>query len=82
MATPALGRPGCAILPLALNSGSSALSFGCKGNRTFTGLPDQEMYISIPGVKWDAFVSAMGEIVKANATMGAHYEAHAAAVKG
>jgi uncharacterized protein (DUF169 family) len=81
-ATPALGRPGCAILPLALNSGSSALSFGCKGNRTFTGLPDQEMYISIPGVKWDAFVAAMQEIVKANATMGAHYEAHAAAVRG
>jgi uncharacterized protein (DUF169 family) len=81
MAPPALGRPGCAILPLTLNSGASAFSFGCKGNRTFTGLPDSEMYISIPGAKWDAFVAAMGEIVKANVTMEAHYKAHEDAVK-
>ncbi|HUS68036.1 MAG TPA: DUF169 domain-containing protein, partial [Kofleriaceae bacterium] len=38
-----LGRPGCAALPLALNSGAAALSFGCKGNRLFTGTPDDEL---------------------------------------
>ena len=73
IATPALGRPGCAVLPMALNSGFSALSFGCKGNRTFTGLPDEEMYLSIPGTKWDAVVEAIRTIANANETMEAHY---------
>jgi uncharacterized protein (DUF169 family) len=30
--THALGRPGCAVLPLAQKSGTAAMSFGCKGN--------------------------------------------------
>lgn len=80
--THTLGRPGCAVLPLALNSGSSALSFGCKGNRTFTGLPDEELYIAIPGAKWPAVAEALAGIVGANAAMESHYKAHEAAVKG
>jgi len=81
IAVPALGRPGCAVLPMALNSGFSALSFGCKGNRTFTGLPDEEMYLSVPGAKWDALVEVLLTIEKANQTMGAHYRNHEAAVR-
>jgi uncharacterized protein (DUF169 family) len=82
MATPALGRPGCAVLPMTLNSGSSAVSFGCKGNRTFTGLPDDEMYMAIPGTKWDALAEALRTIGNANAAMEAHYRQHEAAVRG
>jgi uncharacterized protein (DUF169 family) len=82
IATPALGRPGCAVLPMALNTGSSALSFGCKGNRTFSGLPDDEMYLSIPGTKWDAVVEALTTIVNSNATMEAHYKQHEAGIRG
>jgi uncharacterized protein (DUF169 family) len=81
IATPALGRPGCAVLPMALNSGFSALSFGCKGNRTFTGLPDEEMYLSIPGVKWDDVTEAIRTIAGANETMEAHYRRHEAQFK-
>src|SRR5580704_14330663 len=76
IATPALGRPGCAVLPMALQSGASALSFGCKGNRTFSGLPDEDMYHAIPGTKWDAFVETVETIANANATMAAHYKKH------
>ena len=50
--THALGRPACAVLPLSLQSGKAALSFGCKGNRTFTGLPDDELYLAIPAANW------------------------------
>ena len=82
IATPALGRPGCAVMPMAINSGASALSFGCKGNRTFTGLPDEEMYLAIPGAKWDAVVETMRTIANANATMEAHYKQHEATVRG
>lgn len=81
IATPALGRPGCAVIPMTINSGSSALSFGCKGNRTFTGLPDEEMYLAIPGAKWDAVVEALETITGANATMEAHYKQHEANVR-
>lgn len=80
--TPALGRPACAVLPLSLDSGKAALSFGCKGNRTFTGLPDDELYIAIPGAKWDAVADALESIARANSAMEAHYRAHAAAVTG
>jgi uncharacterized protein (DUF169 family) len=82
IAMPALGRPGCAVLPMALNTGSSALSFGCKGNRTFTGLPEEEMYLAIPGTKWDAVVEALQTIAGANAAMEAHYKQHEATVRG
>jgi uncharacterized protein (DUF169 family) len=78
--TQTLGRPGCAVLPLTVKSGRAAVSFGCRGNRTFTGLPDDELYIAIPGAKWADVVAAAEEIVAANAAMGAHYKAREAAV--
>lgn len=69
-----LGRPGCAVLPLARATGSAALSLGCKGNRTYTGLPDEELYFSIPGEKWPAVLAAVREIHAANAAMQSFYE--------
>lgn len=68
-----LGRPGCAILPLAMNSGAAALSLGCKGNRTYTGLPDDEMYVSIPGAQWAAVAAMVGEVVAANQAIAAYH---------
>jgi uncharacterized protein (DUF169 family) len=68
-----LGRPGCAALPLAHQSGVAALSFGCKGNRTFTGLPDHEMYFMVPGDKWDAVAAQLEQVMRANAAMGQYY---------
>lgn len=68
-----LGRPGCAAVPLTANTGRSAFSFGCIGNRTYTGLPDTEMYISVPGKSWDAVAGAVAEIVNANAAMEAYH---------
>ncbi|MSS73414.1 MAG: hypothetical protein EXS64_18280 [Candidatus Latescibacteria bacterium] len=71
--THALGRPGCAVLPLTIQSGASTLSFGCKGNRTFTGLPDDEMYVCVPGEKWAAVAGKVAEVCEANATMEQYY---------
>ena len=68
------GRPGCAIEPLTVRSGKVTLSLGCKGNRTFTGLPDGELYVSVPGEQWAAVAAALGEIVEANRSMGEHYQ--------
>ena len=78
--TQTLGRPACAVLPLTVTRGQAAVSLGCKGNRTFTGLPDEELYVAIPGAKWDAVVAALTEIAGANCKMEAHYKGHQAAV--
>lgn len=71
---PTLGRPGCAVLPLTANTGSAALSFGCRGNRTFTGLPDTELYFAIPGTYWDAFSQDLEQRIAADGKMTAHYQ--------
>jgi uncharacterized protein (DUF169 family) len=80
--THAIGRPGCAVLPLSVKTGQAALSFGCKGNRTFTGLPDEELYVAIPGAKWDAVLSSLADIVAANGAMEAYYLTHQESVLG
>jgi uncharacterized protein (DUF169 family) len=71
--TSALGRPACAVLPLATTSSQTAISLGCKGNRTFTGLPDEEMYVAIPGDKWQAVLDKLAEAREANAAMESYY---------
>jgi uncharacterized protein (DUF169 family) len=71
--TSALGRPACAVLPLAAASRQTSISLGCKGNRTFTGLPDEEMYVAIPGEKWQAVLGKLAEAQDANAAMESYY---------
>ncbi len=71
--TNVLGRPGCAALPLAMQSGMAAMSFGCKGNRTFTGIDDSQMYFVVPGASWTKVVDALSATVESNVAMAAHY---------
>lgn len=72
----ALGRPACAVLPLTLQTNAASLSLGCKGNRTFTGLPDAEMYLCIPGGRWEAFAKQVARTQQANRAMEDHYTRH------
>jgi len=73
-----LGRPACAVLPLAAKTGAASLSLGCIGNRTFTGLPDEEMYVCIPSGHWSRMLSSLTEIGKANSDMQQLYRSHQA----
>ena len=75
-----IGRPTCAVLPLTLSSDTATMSLACAGNRQFTGLGDDQFYISIPGARWPAFEKALDEIVTANERMRAFYAAHQARV--
>ena len=61
-----MGRPTCAVLPESLQSGRVATSFGCIGNRVYTGLGDDEGYYAIPGAKVADVVSRLAVIVVAN----------------
>lgn len=74
--TPAMGRPACAVLPLAKLRDSAAFSLGCKGNRTFTGLPGTELYFCLPGGKWEAFVKELGVLQDANCKIEEFYVNH------
>jgi uncharacterized protein (DUF169 family) len=74
----ATSRPSCAILPASAKTELATISFGCKGNRTFTTVGDDEMYVAIPGARWDEFVDRLIEVQRSNLTMGNYYQAQAA----
>ncbi|MFI5057734.1 MAG: DUF169 domain-containing protein [Candidatus Acidiferrales bacterium] len=65
---PALGRPTCMALPAAMQHGS-ILSLGCVGNRVYTGLNEEEMYVVVRGRDLAALVNALTIITSANAAL-------------
>jgi uncharacterized protein (DUF169 family) len=65
-ATPTMGRPTCAVLPEALNSHKTSASFGCIGNRVYTGLSDSEAYFAIPGAELSKVEDRLRVILHAN----------------
>jgi uncharacterized protein (DUF169 family) len=64
--TPTMGRPTCAVLPEAINSSKTSASFGCVGNRVYTGADDTEAYFAIPGAALGAVEERLKVIVRAN----------------
>jgi uncharacterized protein (DUF169 family) len=65
---PALGRPTCMALPASLQHGA-ILSLGCMGNRVYTGLGEDEMYIVFRGRDLAAVADALGIITSANTAL-------------
>jgi uncharacterized protein (DUF169 family) len=64
---PAMGRPACAVIPQAANTGRSALSLGCCGARTYLDtLTDAVALYAIPGAAIAAFAERIGALSKAN----------------
>ncbi|HSC45376.1 MAG TPA: DUF169 domain-containing protein [Candidatus Acidoferrum sp.] len=62
---PALGRPTCMALPASLANGSM-LSLGCIGNRVYTGLGEDELYLVVRGKDLAALAEALDVITSAN----------------
>ena len=64
---PAMGRPACAIIPQAINTGRSALSLGCCGARAYLDvLPDDVALYAIAGRTLSAFAERITALAKAN----------------
>jgi uncharacterized protein (DUF169 family) len=64
---PAMGRPACAIIPQALNTGRSALSLGCCGARAYLDvLTDDVALYAVPGATVDAFAERIAALSGAN----------------
>jgi uncharacterized protein (DUF169 family) len=74
-----MGRPTCAVLPEAINSARTAASFGCVGNRVYTGAGETEAYFAIPGPQLGAVLQSLAVIVRANQELEKFHRARAAA---
>ncbi|MEQ1945968.1 MAG: DUF169 domain-containing protein [Bryobacteraceae bacterium] len=67
---PAMGRPACAIVPQAYNTGRAALSLGCCGARAYLDvLADDVALWAIPGSKLDLYAERIAVLAKANAVL-------------
>jgi len=67
-----MGRPTCMALPAALGGGTTA-STACIGNRVYTDLGDDELYVMVPGRDLARVVDALGTIVAANDTLAGYH---------
>src|SRR5262249_6248429 len=64
---PAMGRPACAVIPQAKNTGRTALSLGCCGARAYLDvLTDDVALYAVPGERLEAFAGRVAELAKAN----------------
>ena len=74
----AMGRPTCAVLPEAINSARTVASFGCIGNRVYTGAGDADAYFAIPGPQLAAVEEQLAVIVRANQALEKFHRERAA----
>lgn len=71
--TPLLGRPTCMALPAALTQGFVA-SAGCIGNRVYTELGEDELYVVVPGKVLARLADEAETIAGANAQLAAYHK--------
>lgn len=65
----AFGRPTCAVIPRVLKTGTSTMSFGCVGARTYLGLTPGDMVLTVPSSAFARLVERLETIVAANAAL-------------
>ena len=68
-----LGRPTCMALPAALANGT-VTSAGCIGNRVYTGVGEDELYVTLRGSDLERIVAEMETIVSANQALRTYHE--------
>jgi len=61
-----MGRPACGMLPQAIATRTAVASFGCIGNRVYTGLEDDELYVAIPAAKLRETLVQLDVVLHAN----------------
>ena len=68
----ALGRPTCMSLPSVLAQ-EMVTSAGCLGNRIYSGLSEDELYVIVPGKLLERVADSVRGIAKVNAKMTEYY---------
>ncbi|HEX9296676.1 MAG TPA: DUF169 domain-containing protein [Polyangiaceae bacterium] len=74
---PPVIRPACAMVPAVLATARATTSFGCIGNRVYTGLADDEVWFALSGHHLGALVSQLAIVAKANEELESFHRARA-----
>jgi uncharacterized protein (DUF169 family) len=69
---PLFGRPTCMALPAALAHGVVA-STGCIGNRVYTDVGEDELYVAVPGRDLPRIAEEAQTITAANAKLSEYH---------
>ena len=70
---PLLGRPTCMALPAALKQGA-VTSSGCVGNRVYTEISEDELYIVLRGGDLESITGEIDTIRTANQTLTEYHQ--------
>jgi uncharacterized protein (DUF169 family) len=70
---PLLGRPTCMALPAALQHGA-VISAGCIGNRVYTEIGDDELYVALRGTDLESIGAETATILAANQTLTQYHQ--------
>lgn len=73
-----MGRPACAMIPRSLDAAAAVASVGCIGNRVYTDLGDDELYLSVPGTALKATLEKLETILTANSELEKFHRQRAA----
>lgn len=80
---PAMGRPACAVVPQAKNTGRTALSLGCCGARAYLDvLTDAVALYAVPGARIEPFTRRVSELARANEVLTAFHQIRRREVEG
>ena len=64
---PALGRPACAVIPQAVNTGKPALSLGCCGARAYLDVMTDDLALwALPGARIAEYAERINVLAQAN----------------
>jgi uncharacterized protein (DUF169 family) len=75
-----MGRPACAMVPQAVSSQAGVASLGCIGNRVYTGLDDNELYLTVPGAAVGRVLECLETVLAANAALEQFHQNRAVAL--
>ena len=65
------------MLPQSIGSGAAAASVGCIGNRVYTALGDDELYLVVPGNALTKVARQLETVLTANAELEKLHQARA-----
>jgi uncharacterized protein (DUF169 family) len=71
---PILGRPTCMAIPASMAQGV-VVSTGCVGNRVYTGVKEDELYVMVPGKDLRLVAQEVGTVAAANAQLAGYHQA-------
>jgi uncharacterized protein (DUF169 family) len=72
-ALPMLGRPTCMAIPASIANGA-VLSSGCIGNRVYTEIGDDELYVVLRGSDLERIAGEIDTIQSANRTLTGYHQ--------